>query len=225
MYTIIVRAKKDSDAVKAMLRIYYSGWNIRVKTLKGVRSLEQFYDKLLENIDEEHFNIVLVGREDADKMKLELSLPLNICFSLVPKEKVRNARLPTIREAFERGRAKFRNIVYWNEAYIFSWSEGLKLGIEPLPVCDNFMFFGERGIRLLSQFLGELKGVLLLVRKLGGEHEVYSGPHLIGKIKIPDSGEVSGSIFKHQEVYVDVNEVVKRTGMYSRYTRKSLWTF
>lgn len=157
MYTIIVRAKKDSDAVKAMLRVFYDDWNVRVKTLRGVRSLDLFYDNLLENIDENRFNVVLVGREDADKMKLEPRLPLNTCFSLVPKEKVRNARLPTIREAFERGRAKFRDIIYWNRAYIFSRSKGVRLGIKPLPVYDNFMFFGEKGTGLLSQFLGNLR--------------------------------------------------------------------
>lgn len=47
------------------------------------------------------------------------------------------------------------------------------------------------------------------MRKLGGEHEVYFGPHLIGKIKIPDLGEVSGSALRHQEVLVEIDKVVE----------------
>ena len=209
MYTILVRAKKDADAVKAMLKVFYSNWDISVKTLRGVRSLDMFYEKLLENIDRDRFNVILVGREDADKIKLESSLPLNVCFSLVPKEKIRNARLPTIRDAFERGRAKFRNTVYWKDAYIFSRSKGVKLKLDPLPAYDNFMIFGEKGVKMLSKFLGKLKGTILLVRKLGGEHEVYSGPDLIGKLKIPDFGEVSGDAIKRQEVSVHIDDVIR----------------
>jgi len=223
MYTIVVRAKKDADAVKAMLRVFYRGWDIKVKTLRGVRSLEQFRDKLLDAIDQDRFNIVLIGREDLDKMEIEHSTPLNVYFSLVPREKVRNARLPTLREAFERGRAKFRNTVFWNGTYIFSKSSGTRLSFEPLPAYDNFMIFGNRGIGVLARFLGELRSVLLLVRKLGGEHEVYSGPHLIGKLKIPDLGEVSSEIIRNQEVVTNIEKVIDANKrMMSLYEKLSL---
>ncbi|RLE84445.1 MAG: phosphoadenosine phosphosulfate reductase, partial [Thermoprotei archaeon] len=175
MYTVIVRAKKDADALKATLKVFYKNWDIRVKTLHGVRTLEKFYDNLLDAIDPDRFNIVLVGREDRDKIGLEKGMPINVAFFLVPKNKVRNARLTTIRESLENGRAKFRNVIYWNKTYILGRSEGVKLDFDALPAYDNFFLFGEKGLKALSNFLGDISGILLLVRKLGGVHDVFSG--------------------------------------------------
>jgi 3'-phosphoadenosine 5'-phosphosulfate sulfotransferase len=110
MYRVLVRAKKDADAVRAALRVFYEGWGIEVATAGGVRGYEDFRDALSRAVDPARFNIVLLGREDAGKMQLE-EMPLNVAFSLVPRERVRNARLTTIRDAIERGRAKIRNTV------------------------------------------------------------------------------------------------------------------
>ncbi|MCD6457660.1 MAG: phosphoadenosine phosphosulfate reductase family protein [Thermoproteales archaeon] len=209
MYTVIVRAKKDADALKATLKVFYKNWDIRVKTLHGVRTLEKFYDNLLDAIDPDRFNIVLVGREDRDKIGLEKGMPINVAFFLVPKNKVRNARLTTIRESLENGRAKFRNVIYWNKTYILGRSEGVKLDFDALPAYDNFFLFGEKGLKALSNFLGDISGILLLVRKLGGEHDVFSGPQLIGKIKIPDFGNVKGEVINKQIFTTNIQDIVK----------------
>lgn len=193
MYKVLVRAKKDADAVRAALRMFYEGWGVEVATLGGVRGYEDFRDVLLKAVDPGRFNIVLLGREDAGKMQLEEEMPLNVAFSLVPREKVRNARLNMIREAIERGRAKIRNTARWRGAYVLGRCEGVNLGVEPHPAYDVFLLLGERAVELVSEHLGaELEGPLLLVRKMGGEHDVYAGPSLVGRLRVPDTGRVSG---------------------------------
>lgn len=193
MYRVLVRAKKDADAVKAALRVFYEGWGIEVATAGGARGYEDFRDALSKAVDPARFNIVLLGREDAGKMQLEEEMPLNVAFSLVPRERVRNARLTTIRDAIERGRAKIRNTVRWRGAYVLGRCEGADLGVEPHPAYDVFLLLGERAVGLVSEHIGaRLEGPLLLVRKMGGEHDVYAGPSLVGRLRIPDSGRVSG---------------------------------
>ncbi|RLE80227.1 MAG: phosphoadenosine phosphosulfate reductase, partial [Thermoprotei archaeon] len=63
MYQLIVRAKKDSDALKAMARVFYPDWNLRISTLKGARGINEVRKNLEDMVDELLYNIILVGRE------------------------------------------------------------------------------------------------------------------------------------------------------------------
>jgi len=209
MYKVLVRAKKDADAVRAALRVFYEGWGVEVATVGGVRELEGFRDALAKAVDPAKFNIVLLGREDAEKMRLEEEMPLNVVFSLVPRERVRNARLTTIRDAVERGRAKIRNTVCWRGAYVLGRCRGVDLGVEPHPAYDVFLLLGERAVGLVSERVGvELEGPLLLVRKMGGEHDVYAGPSLVGRLRVPDTGRASGEKLGEQAERTSVERLL-----------------
>jgi len=188
MFKILVRAKKDADAVRAALNVFYRDWNISVETLGGVRSKEDFYSAIMEKIDQKAYNLVIVGREDYDKLMLEPNLPWNTYIQPIPRQKVRNARLPMIKNAIERGKAKIRTTIYWRESYILGKGNGLKLDVENHPAYDPFLLWGVHSLAMLSNYIGEVGGVALLVRKMGGEHDVYIGPKLVAKLKIPDHG-------------------------------------
>lgn len=70
-----MRAKKDADAVKAMLSRYYSGWNVEVATLGGVREPEKAAERLAKLARGSKYAVVLLGREDAALAGLAERLP------------------------------------------------------------------------------------------------------------------------------------------------------
>ena len=113
MFKIVVRAKRDADAVRAALERFKSDWNIEIRTLGGVRSVEAALDRLKSIIDDENYYLVLIAREDEKLLELEGEFGDNVAFQLVNKNKIRNARLTEIYYAIERGRAKIRNIAGW----------------------------------------------------------------------------------------------------------------
>jgi len=190
MIKIIVRAKKDADAVKAMLKKFYSAWNIEVVTLKGARG-ERGIDKLYETLSNDHFNIVLVGKQDKDFLKLNGKLGVNTVIHLVSKEKIRNARISQLATEFEKARARFRLETHWlNGGYVFGVvKEGKRLPIDTNPAYDVFL---ERG-DVVHEFLkigSDKCEYLVFVRKFAGEHDIFCGDTLIAKVKIPDRGHV-----------------------------------
>ncbi len=140
MIRIIVRAKKDADAIKAMLNLFYPNWNVVVKTLKGARGSIGI-NKLREIIDVENYNIVLVGKQDSNFLKLNGILGSNTVIHLVPREKIRNSRLSQLAYEFEKAKARFRLEISWsNGEYIFGITPyGYKLPIEINPAYDVFL--------------------------------------------------------------------------------------
>jgi len=190
MYQLIVRAKKDSDALKAMARVFYPDWNLRISTLKGARGINEVRKNLEDMVDELLYNIILVGREDAKFLVLEDEFPENVVFFMVDKKRIRNARIITLSRCFERARAIIRNSAQWQEnAYVFSHKDApfVKYSI---PAYDLFLGLGEGYERMLEILLGTGYKCTLFVRGFGGTHETYCGPSLVAKIKIPDTGKV-----------------------------------
>jgi len=190
MIRIIVRAKKDADAVKAMLRTFYQGWDIEVTTLKGARG-EKGIERLHDVLSNEYYNIVLIGRQDKEFLKLDGMLGANTVIHMVPKEKIRNTRISQLASEFERARARFRLETRWNnEGYVFSIiKRGVRLPIEVNPAFDVFL----ENKNVVSKYLGiYCKGCdyLVFIRKFSGEHDIFCGKNLIAKIKIPDRGYV-----------------------------------
>ena len=61
MYKLVVRAKKDSDAARAMVRAFYPQWGIEVCTLKGARTRDKALEALEEVIREDAYVIVPVS--------------------------------------------------------------------------------------------------------------------------------------------------------------------
>lgn len=114
MYRVVVRSKRDRDAVAAALNSYYKGWDVELLTLKGVRTLPKVLNRLKEYLVDDKFILVLLGREDSSLAEtLEKFLPVNASVHVVPRARVRNARMKTIRRSIEMARAKLRLSVSW----------------------------------------------------------------------------------------------------------------
>jgi len=208
VYRVIVRARSDANAVEATVRAFYPGWEIEVATLHGVRDREGFLRELREAVRPDRFNLVLLGRSEAGLMELEELFGANVAFKLVPKSKVRNARMHEIARAIESCRALPRNTVSWDGAYVFMRGENTFLRDED-PATD--LFLGLRGFReTLSELLGDpIPETPLVARKRGGLHVVYGGSKPIARLLIPDVGEVEAEGLSEHGEHTSINRVVE----------------
>ncbi len=92
-----------------MLQGYYPGWDIEVATLGGVRRPREMLRRLLDVVVDEHnYYVVLIGREDAGLLSLVGEMPENVVVHMVPRSKVRNARLSMLARELEKAKATFR---------------------------------------------------------------------------------------------------------------------
>ena len=191
MLKVIVRSKRDLDAFKAMLKSYYPEWRMKLATLKGMRG-RRALSKLLEIVEDNLFNIVIVGREDKELKELEGLLGPNTYIHVVSKARIRNVRPKHLALEFERARSAFRNTVYWLEkerAYIFARvRRGVKINIENNPAYDIYMGLGKDTMLLLKTVSCPSYPNPLIARKMGGVHDIYCGSIKTCALRIPDIG-------------------------------------
>ncbi len=211
--TVIVRSRKDADAVEAAIERFYPDWGVRVRTLHGARSLDRVLDELGDLGD--GFYVVLLGREDERVAeRLKGFLPPNAVVHVVPRARVRNARLELIAWELARARTRLRSTVWWcSGGYLFSSSggDGCRLLVEGAePSYEPFLGLG-RVHQLLSRLIGvDVPRTPLIVRTRSTVHEVYGGDRLVARLDFTDKGlrprvlEIHGG-----GVDVDVNDVVR----------------
>ncbi|WFO76374.1 phosphoadenosine phosphosulfate reductase family protein [Desulfurococcaceae archaeon MEX13E-LK6-19] len=203
MLEVIVRSKRDADAMKAVFRTFYGEWDFRVHTLHGARSLDKALEEIKDIVDDDKFYVLLLGRED-EKVAMELDhiLPPNIAVHIVPRAKIRNTRIEHLAHELDVARSKIRLAVCWDndsKTYVFMLRSGDRLpGYEYNPAYD--VFLGLNTCMLEEILGGKICGTPLLVRKFGGEHDVYCGKELVGKLEIPDEGfKPTGKLFKQPD--------------------------
>ncbi len=191
MIDIIVRSKRDADAVKAMIQRFYSGWGIRVHTLHGARSLDKAVDRLEDILSRDRFYVILLGREDKElACSLDKKLPFNTVVHVVPRARVRNTRLEHLASEFNYAKARLRLLITWgNDTYLLNNRTGSLLdGYEYNPAYDIFLLIGDRVHNLLRRLGGETCRNPLLQRRFSGVHKIYCGVECIGELHIPDEG-------------------------------------
>lgn len=209
MYRVIVRAKKDADAVRAMLSRYYSGWDVEVATLGGVREPERAAERLAELASGSKYVVVLLGREEAALAGLAEGLPPTAVLKQLKYAKVRNARLAALRAELERARAALRNSVGWTgSAYLLS-PRAIPLFNCWDPAYDAFIGLGDGFRARLEELVGPVGGNPLLVRMRAGVHEVYSGPSLVARLRFPDEGLPSGERVGGEPVDVKLGDLLE----------------
>ncbi len=197
MLQIIVRSKRDADAIRAVITRFYPEWDIVVRTLRGFRSppdVETLIDEYLTR-ERYRYTIVMLGKEDEELSKhLEHRLPPNALVHVVSRAKIRNATLEQLHYEIEVARSKFRLITRWiseYQAYVFrpsGYGEILR-GLDINPAYDVFIGIGEYFRDHVRRVTGRDVGLNpLIVRKFGGEHYIYSGPKPVLKLKITDLG-------------------------------------
>ncbi|ALL00206.1 hypothetical protein Pyrde_0156 [Pyrodictium delaneyi] len=211
MFTIVTRSKRDADAVKAMIERFYPGWGIDVKTLHGARSGEAMLRELSGIIEPDRFYIVLLGREDRRAAReLIEEVPPNVVVHVVPRSRVRNARLELLYAEVARARAVIRVTAVWDEArkvfLLGPRRRGQPLeGLEPQPSFDNFIGLG-RFAKIVSRLAGGRIGLNpLVVRTRGGLHLVYNGPKPRAELEVRDEGLTPQARIVGDDEPVDVN--------------------
>lgn len=215
MLRIIVRSKRDADAIKAVIRKFYQGWNLSIGTLKGARSIDKAIDVLDRYRHSNEFIIVILGREDREiASKLELQTPLNFIVHTIPFAKVRNMRVEQLFYELELAKSRIRLTVTWDSVRkVFILQRG-GTPLEDLqfnPAFDVFFGLGEKTRTYLSTVIGRRIGLNpLLVREFGGLHKVYCGPKKTGILKIPDEGiEPRGEGFSSEVYDIELGKLIE----------------
>ncbi len=237
MINIVVRSKRDVDAVKAMLNNFYREWSIKVYSLHGARSFEDVVDALDKIVSPDEFYVILLGREDQNVVdELNRTLPMNATAYTVPRARVRNTRIEHLAHIFDLARSMFRLAVTWDneiESYVFGLRKGIMLeGYEYNPAYDVFIGIGRGFTKVLEKVLGTsicLNPVL--VRKFGGLHDIYCGFYKVAELEVPDNGfKPNGRVIKDSiPKNVDMDSLLKANNevlrIYEHISKKFLRRF
>jgi len=215
MIRIIVRSKRDADAIKAVIERFYEEWNISVHTLKGARNVNKALDVLEEFRKKPEFIIIILGREDKDSATiLESMLPYNFIVHVIPYAKVRNARIDHLFHELETAKSKIRLTITWdcadNVFLLYKGGESLE-DLKINPAFEAFFGLGEKVKHYLSKVIRGAIGLNpLLVREFSGLHKVYCGPKRTAALKMPDKGTTPEGKIISDEIYdVDLNKLIK----------------
>ena len=195
---VLVRAKKDRDAVEAAVDTFYRryGWEdqVAVGSIGGSRDPQEVIERLREEARSfDGLVVFLYARELRELLQHEHELPPNVALSFVDKSKVRNARLHEIYMAIEEGKAKFRLLVFWDDArrahaHLRGPAPRLRIPIKIFH--DLYYAVGEMHRELLEEIFEIKVGANPLIVKLEhGVHEIFQGPEPAARVMIPDIGE------------------------------------
>ena len=210
LFRIIVRAKKDADAIRSMIASFYGKWEIDVRTLKGKRTKDGAIRELSKMAIDKIYDIVLLGRNDCGLIELEKDLPENFSFQLVDKKKIRNMRMFQLSEAFEIARSKIRNSITWREGTYLLSHKFLGIIKDFSPAYDIFFVIGKKFIDSLKDLGFRFRGIPLIVRKFNGIHELYLGNLKIGEMKIPSRGKPLPVKIKEAHSDISIGKIIER---------------
>ena len=221
MLRLVVRSKRDRDAVRAALESFYPEWGLGVETLQGARSSSGIAEKVEELVKEEpySFYVVLLGREDreaARELEKNYVLPPNVVVHVTSRKKVRNHRLEQLAREILFARSLFRQPAGWDEehrVYLFGLRMGEPLeGYTPSIYNDPFLALGKASKKLLDRLLGGDTGYpALIVRGEKGIHTVYTGRRVAGQLLVEDYARRPGAVRVAgvEPVYTSVERIVE----------------
>jgi len=192
MLRILVRSKRDADAVRASLSRFPETSDMEVVSLGGARG-DKLVDAVIDSL--EPFTVLLLGREDSRLSGRIMEAMRGVPFTALVQAKtkrIRNNTIEMINALITRGRAEIRLTTYWDTTYMLSnWPRGPRVPVLVEPYADTFFLFGE-GARLALDTMGipyEGGTPLLLAEKLAlGEHRVFSGPREVGGFRASNTG-------------------------------------
>ena len=181
---ILVRSKRDADAVNAVLKRFAEVNHWSVESLGGLRG-----EKLIREIQSriEPFTIVLLGKEEAELYPLVKLLEDETPFTAVLQartKRVRNSTVEMIHSLLTRGRAIIRLKTKWNKSYVLSGApKGKTIDLPVEPYYDTFFLYSRGAERLLETLgLAGDPGLLLVLKGPRGQHYIFSGDKLIGRV-------------------------------------------
>ncbi|MET1159785.1 MAG: phosphoadenosine phosphosulfate reductase family protein [Thermoprotei archaeon] len=216
MLEIIVRSRRDASAIEAMIKRFYSDWELKVHILHGARRVDDALRELEDIVEKDKFYVLLLGREDENMAnELDEILPPNIAVHIVPRAKIRNTRIEHLAHEFDVARSKLRLAVHWSSEYdsfIFSLRSGELLeNYEYNPAYDIFLGLGKGYSRVLRELLGNnICENPLLVRKFSGVHDVYCGKERVAVLEIPDEGfKPSGKLLSESSTSISLDKLLE----------------
>jgi len=185
------------------MKLYFM-YNIVVKDLDHSlvdRVVKRFYGKWLNIADEPQpysYNIVL--NKCFEKPKLLSPSTVEVCVS--------SENQKSIVTGIEQGKALLRQAVSWDGSTYLLSLEGEELEDYQIhPAYDVFIWRAGAEENVLLE-VGADPGLNPLIHKrFGGEHYIYAGPHLYGKLIVPDE-ECLLKFTPHRSVHMD-NDLVK----------------
>lgn len=180
---VMVRARKDAKALRAAVERFYPDWPIEVVSLHGVRRGEELLDAVMAARRRGSLHLVLLGRREAEAARLvQEEAPLDTVAHIVPRARVRNARLEMIAWELMNALSVFTSGVYYRVVggrcvYAaspkpprgFTGVEGLPAG----PGADPFLGLGAWRRLLSRRGLGVGADPLIVKTGVEGEHYVY----------------------------------------------------
>ncbi len=202
---VLVRAKKDRDAIEHVLEKYYRDWKgqIQVATLRGTRDVDEIENEVKDRARSRKYVILLLGRKDLpreqDLRRLELrllELP-NVGFAIVRTAKIRNMRPLEIAVNIERAKALLRLRVSWNEkepSYVLGFPLHVRgtymISIPPHPLYDLYLVIGRVHAEYFRKVCRlELPDVFLVVKRVHDEHDIVVGKDRVVEVVIPENDE------------------------------------
>jgi len=182
MLRVLVRSKRDADAVRASISRFPETSDYRVESLGGARGGD-----LVEAIESslEPFTVVLLGREDASVLPQVEEAARRVPFTavvLARTKRVRNSTIEMINALMTRARTRIRLATYWANYVLANTPAGAPLGLNEEPAADTFFIFS-RGVEVLSSAIGrELPQGVYLAEKLPMDHHlVFAGPDAVAE--------------------------------------------
>ncbi len=201
---IVVRAKKDKDAVEHVLEKYYKDWKgqVQVCTLGGIRDIDKIIDMVREYSKERKYVILLLGREDVRKKQQdiinELDFP-NVGISILRTAQVRNMRPLEIAVNIEKAKSSIRLRIYWIgklNSYSIGTSRHIggsnihKIGIPPHPLYDIYFVIGKLHSDIFRKLTRlELPDTFIVVKRVHDEHDIIIGKDRIVEVVIPENDD------------------------------------
>lgn len=184
MFNVIVRARKDSKAVKYINERNYGGF-LKVSSLGGGRRFEEVEDKLKEVLEHPYIPILLFGEKEKELMRdvirfvMETERPF-YARSLRTK-KVRNMRVDELYANLEEIKARFRLGLEWKETYVLNPKN--TFGIEIHPDYDLYLAVGDDFRKSMKEILDvDLGETSLVLRKLLNQEVYFSGPNKVAEV-------------------------------------------
>ncbi len=224
---VIVRARKDAKAVRAALERFFPDWPVEVVSLHGVRGAEEILDAVMSARRRGCLHLVLLGRREEGAARLvQEEAPLDTVAHVVPRARVRNARLEMIAGELVEALSVFSSGVYWRPVgggrVVYSASpkpprgfgrvEGLPMGVGADPFLALGMWRRLLGARGLSV------GADPLIVKTGsaGEHLVYQAGSRVARLILGHTATSVEVLGGYEPVDVDVGGCVEASMGYLR---------
>ncbi|ADI31158.1 phosphoadenosine phosphosulfate reductase family protein [Staphylothermus hellenicus] len=189
MYNVVVKDPGIEDYVRETLSRYYGRWLVLSRKHRS-----------------NSYNILV---STGEKTSIRLIDPITVHIQIDHRLMGQRFKLAKIIEA---GRAFLRNHIVWSDTYKLGSKGEILEKYEIKPAYDVWLALGEAYHKLLLSTGLNPPINALINKRFAGEHYVYDGPYLHGKLIVPDKGYTLRGVKYRSKVYesIDLDEILKK---------------